>query len=335
MERVTFVSEDAPDVSRGFVPRPDAAEALRSRIAGDGGPTPPVVVLYGPPGSGKTALVAAIAHELAGGTADRRSVLWLNLARSADRLDGLMQAMGVIERHDERPPSQQDLPDPAQELMDYMEDPQSHDRYDPSSDLPDWLSDRACLMVLDDVSLVEAARPLLVGAAGCPRVLIARDAQVADDLAVPAVRLDAMNPEQSLALIESRVGTRLNPGERASALQLAEAVGRLPLALEVLSAARSSLDVPWSAVCEGVFAEASRERTPGEDFAGESADRPIGLQAVVGWVLKAFRPTSANPSCGSVCFGSGRGSPRNWPGGCGASTRGRPSPGFVVSREWA
>src|SRR5205814_864397 len=30
----------------------------------------------------------------------------------------------------------------------------------------------------------------------------------------------------------------------------------------------------------------ARPRTPGEDFAGESADRPIRLRAVVGWVLK-------------------------------------------------
>ena len=98
-ERATFVSEDAPEVSRGFVPRPDAARAVRSRIAGGVGSSPPVVVLYGPAGTGKTALVAAIAQELARGTAGRRSVLWLNLARSSDHLDGLMQAIGVIERH--------------------------------------------------------------------------------------------------------------------------------------------------------------------------------------------------------------------------------------------
>jgi SpoVK/Ycf46/Vps4 family AAA+-type ATPase len=113
---VTFVSEDAPEVSRGFVSRPVAAKALLSRIAGSAKTSPPVVVLYGPAGTGKTALVAAIARELAGGKTERRSVLWLNLARSSDPLDGLMRALGVIERHDGRPPSRKVLPDPAEEL---------------------------------------------------------------------------------------------------------------------------------------------------------------------------------------------------------------------------
>ena len=64
----------------------------------------------------------------------------------------------------------------------------------PSDDLRSWLSERACLMVLDDVSLADEARPLLVGAAGRPTVVIARDVKVADDLAVPAVRLEADGP---------------------------------------------------------------------------------------------------------------------------------------------
>src|SRR5262249_30101543 len=148
-ERVTFVSEDAPEVARGFVPRPEAAEALRCRIAGGGGPTSPVVVLYGPAGTGKTALVAAIGPELAGGTAGRRRVVWLSLGRASEHLDGLMHAIGVIERHDGRPPSSQERPDPAEEMMSYLLDPSAFETPDPSQDLRDWLRDCACLLVLD------------------------------------------------------------------------------------------------------------------------------------------------------------------------------------------
>jgi hypothetical protein len=129
-------------------------------------------------------------------------------------------------------------------------------------------------------------RPKQVAAAGCPTVLIARDEKVALDLGMPALRLDAMDPKECLALIESRIGGRLDAGERAVALQLAEAVGRLPLALEVLSAARFSLDGSWSAVRDGILAEVAGLRVPAEDFAGGSADRPIWLQAIVSWVLK-------------------------------------------------
>jgi hypothetical protein len=287
MGRLTFVAEDAPDVPRGFVARPEAAEGLRSGIAGPG---PPVVVLYGPAGAGKTTLAAAVARELAAGAAGRGCVLWLKLGDASGPPDGLMRAIRVIERHDGRPPSRRDTLDPFEEMEEYLgwlRDPERpRDDPDPSDNLRGWLSERACLMVLDDVSLAEEARPLLVGAAGCPTVLIARDVKVADDLAVPAVRLDAMDPGQSLALIESRVGSRLDPGGRASALQLAEAVGGLPLALEVLCAASSSLDVPWPALRDGVFAETSRPRATGEEFAGRAAGRPIHLRGVVGWVLR-------------------------------------------------
>ena len=259
-ERVTFVGEDAPDVPHGFVARPEAAEALHFRLAGGTRLDPPTVVLYGPAGVGKTTLIAAVARELAAGAADRGSVLWLNLRDASDLPDGLMRAIGEIERHDGRPLARKDL--------------------------RGWCSRRACLMVLDDVLSAEGARPLLVGAAGCPTVLIARDVMVAVDLAVPAVRLDAMGPGQSLALIESRVGARLDPVGRASALQLAEAVGGLPLTLEVLCAVSSSLEVPWPALRDSILAQVACPRAPGVEFAGGSTDRPIPLRSVVGWVLR-------------------------------------------------
>ena len=84
------------------------------------GPEPPVVVLYGPAGAGKTTLVAAVAHELAAGVADRGSVLWLNLGDVSDPSDGLMRAIRVIERHDGRPPSRLETLDPDEEWEEYL-----------------------------------------------------------------------------------------------------------------------------------------------------------------------------------------------------------------------
>jgi NB-ARC domain len=248
------------------------------------------VVLYGPAGAGKTTLVATVAHDLAAGVADRGGVLWLNVGDVSDPSLGLMRAVRVIERHDGRPPSRletRDLDEEWEEYLSWMLDPERpRDVPGPSDDLRSWLSERACLMVLDDVSRADDARPLLVGAAGRPTVVIARDVKVDDDLAVRAVRLEGMDPGQSLALIESRVGARLDPDGRASALELAEAVGRLPLALEVLCAAGSSLGIPWSALRDGVLAEASRPRAAGDHRAGGPADRPTRLRDVVGFVLR-------------------------------------------------
>src|SRR4051794_1019643 len=281
--QVTFVAEDAPEVPRDFVARPEAAEPLRSRIAEGAGPGPPVVALYGPAGAGKTTLVAAVAHELAAGAADRRSVLWLNLGDSPGPPDGLMRAIRVIERHDGRPPSRRDTLDPFEEMEEYLRSLTEPDRPPdaPSEDLKAWLSERACVMVLDDVGLAERARPLVVGAGACPTVLIARDVQVAVDLAVPAVRLGAMDPEQSLALIESRVGSRLGPGERASARRAAEAVGHLPLALEVLCAAGTALGLPWSDLLDSLLAETVRLRASRDARARGADDGPTRLRAVV------------------------------------------------------
>ena len=100
------------------------------------------------------------------------------------------------------------------------------------------------------------------------------------------MRLDALDSAQSLALIESRGGAPLDPGGRSSALEVAEAGGRLPLALELVYARPGQLDVSWPVLRDGVLGKTARSVSPRAGFPAGSADRSTGSRAVARWVAE-------------------------------------------------
>src|SRR5205823_5896047 len=77
--------------------------------------------------------------------------------------------------------------------------------------------------------------------------------------AVGATRydLDSMTMEQAMALLTGRLRRTLEGMERCQARVLAEAVGCLPLALE-LAAAQLVDGIPWDTLLEGLEAEVAR-----------------------------------------------------------------------------
>ncbi len=70
-------------------------------------------------------------------------------------------------------------------------------------------------------------------------------AEPVDEVGSQLYQLDFITPEQSLTLMSNRIGRALEETEREEALKLAEAVGYLPIALELV-AARVARKTPWS-----------------------------------------------------------------------------------------
>jgi len=110
------------------------------------------------------------------------------------------------------------------------------------------LQDKAILLVVDDVWQPEHAKHFKVGGPRCQVVITTRRADVADEFGAELHQMDVMTPEQALELLAARLGRKTwEATEREEALRLAEAVGHLPLALE-LAAVRVARGSSWTAL---------------------------------------------------------------------------------------
>ncbi|MFE4360786.1 BTAD domain-containing putative transcriptional regulator [Kitasatospora sp. NPDC056800] len=97
------------------------------------------------------------------------------------------------------------------------------------------LADRRLLVILDNARDAEQVRPLLPGAPGCRTVVTSRtrlDGLTVRNGARPLV-LDVLPAHQALELLARMVGEHRTRAEPRAAAELADACGRLPLALAV------------------------------------------------------------------------------------------------------
>ena len=226
----------APPLPAHFVPRPEVTRDLKARLLATG-PTEPGVptlcALQGMGGIGKTTLAAALAYDPEVQVRFPDAVLWATLGQQPDilsLLSGWVQALG-----------------------DYQFKPLVVETA--STHLRSLLQDKAALIVVDDVWDPDHVRPFLVGGPSCRVLITTRRAAVADE-AVP-IPLDVLTPEQSLDLLAAHLGRALGPAERDDARRLAEAVGFLPLALE-LAAVRVKRGVSWTELHRALEAEVAR-----------------------------------------------------------------------------
>ena len=123
--------------------------------------------------------------------------------------------------------------------------------------LANLLHQKAALLVVDDVWDPAHVPPFLVGGPSCRVLITTRRAAVADVAGAGQIPLDVLTPEQSLDLLAAHLGRALGPAERDDARQLAEAVGFLPLALE-LAAVRVRRGVSWTELRRALEAEVAR-----------------------------------------------------------------------------
>ncbi len=176
----------------------------------------PVVVVFGAPGVGKTALVTQWAHEV--GSRFRDGCLHIDLrdhdsgdaVPPADALATLLRGLGM--------PARAVPADPAQRQARYR----------------DLLADRHVLVVLDDVTCVDQVLPLLPGAACCRVVVTSRD-PLADLVRRPGaerIELDPLPLDDSVALLGALIGRRA-AAHQAAVRSLAVSCRGVPLALRI------------------------------------------------------------------------------------------------------
>ncbi|MGO9919412.1 MAG: DUF4062 domain-containing protein [Isosphaeraceae bacterium] len=227
----------APPLPNYFVERPDASQDLRDRLLGaDRAPGAIVIsAIHGLAGVGKSTLAASLAHDPMVRDRFPDGVLWATLGQQPDLLpvlSGWIQALGDCDFH---PTSVE----PA------------------SAHLRSLLWDKAVLVVADDTWDAAPARLLHVGGPRCLLIITTRDALIAKGVGAELCDLDVMTSAQAIALLSGRLGRTLGGLEFEQAIQLAGAVGYLPLALE-LAAAQVADGITWGELLDDLKAEIGR-----------------------------------------------------------------------------
>jgi hypothetical protein len=235
----------APPPRANVVPRPAEAAALRGLLTADpvAGPDlgqggPRVLAIHGLSGSGKSVLAAVVARDPAVLARFPDGVLWATLGEQpgvGELLSGWIQALGDRDFS-----------------FTLVEAAQRH--------LAGLLQEKAVLMILDDAWGPEHASAMIAGGPRCAVLITTREALVARAAGVAPgdlYELGVMEPDQSLAVLAGGPGRSLTPADRAPALRVAEAVGHLPLALE-LAAAQAADGVSWDELRADLEAETAR-----------------------------------------------------------------------------
>jgi S1-C subfamily serine protease len=228
----------SPSLPAHFVPRPEVTDAIKARLLSKEPTMPGILVvsaIHGLGGIGKSTLVAALAHDPEVQATFSDGILWATLGQQPDLLSLLS---GWI-----------------QELRDYDFRPTTVEAA--SAHLRTLLQDKSILLVVDDVWDLAHALPFRVGSPKCQVLITTRRADVAEEVGAVLYQMDVMTPQQSLDLLSSRLGRLLAEWEHKEALRLAEAVGHLPLALE-LAAVRVGRGSTWVELCEALEEEVAR-----------------------------------------------------------------------------
>ncbi len=179
-------------------------------------PAPPVIVVAGAPGNGKTALAVHVADLVRGHFEDGQ--LFVHLAGAsdasvdvADALGGFLRAMGVS----------------GEELADLPESERS-------SLFRSMLATRRMLVVLDDARDAAQVRPLLPARAGCAVVVTSRSALPELECS-RHVELQPLDRQAGEAMLASEVGARRLEADSGALRVVLDACAGVPLALHVVA----------------------------------------------------------------------------------------------------
>jgi GTPase SAR1 family protein len=125
------------------------------------------------------------------------------------------------------------------------------------------LTEKEALIVLDDAWKREHTVPFLVGGRRCRIIITTRDATIARAAGVESSLhdLDVMTPEEARALITKRLDRPWRDGELTLVDELAEEVGRLPLALSLAVALVAEGDATWEQILGELRQEIARLKT--------------------------------------------------------------------------
>jgi DNA-binding SARP family transcriptional activator/tetratricopeptide (TPR) repeat protein len=206
-----------PPAVADFTGRSEQVTRLKALLApGDDRSGVPVVVISGPPGAGKTALMVRAGHVMRPYFPDGQ--LWAQLDGASDRpsdpagvLGELLRALGV---HGSVIPA---------------------DAEGRAALFRSRLADRRVLIVADDAASAAQVRPLLPGTAGCA-VMVTSRAQLADLAGAQHLPLGPLTEGEAAELLGRIAGADRIAAESAAAGELAAACGQLPLAVRIVGA---------------------------------------------------------------------------------------------------
>ncbi|MFG6103464.1 NB-ARC domain-containing protein [Leptothoe sp. EHU-05/26/07-4] len=212
-----------PPLPEHFVERPEHQDKVKEQLLCDDKKTFGTLVvsaIYGLGGIGKSVLASKLAHddEVQARFAD--GILWSTLGQNPDILPLLSGWIQTLGDHDYKPTA--------------VEAASNH--------LRTLLYDKKVLLVVDDVWDPTRLEAFRVGGYGCCVLVTTREAQIPE---AHRYSLDVMTPEQALELMTQKFKAELNVKDRQQALDFAERVGYLPLALE-LAASQVENGETWS-----------------------------------------------------------------------------------------
>ncbi len=265
---VAIYDPDLPVVSRErLIGRDGLLTAMKLQLC-DGNK----VVLYGLPGSGKTALAVALAHDPEIRQRFSDGVLWAGLGRQP-HLQGLFSHWGALLKID----------------ASITETLKSTEAW--ISVLHNFIGPRNILIVVDDVWQIEDVRGVQSGGPNCAYVLTTRLASIATAFAADhALLVPELLEGDGLRLLAQFAPTVLKD-EQLSAQQLVRSVGGLPLALTLIGKylrtqttngrpqrLRTALDNLQNVEYRLYL---SSPTAPGEQPVSLPDDLPVSLQSVI------------------------------------------------------
>lgn len=201
-----------PASPAGFVGRESELAALADRTQ--------VTVVSGPPGIGKSALVVRAAHRLRGQYSDGQLFVDLQgfagkrALRPADVLPRFLRGLGM----------------PAEQVPIDVDEQAAAFR--------SRVAGKRVLVVLDNAATADQVRPLLPGEPACAVLVTSRN-QLRDLVIIEGARplqLESLTAAEARAALAAQLGDERMAAEAGAAADLAEACGRLPLALRVAGA---------------------------------------------------------------------------------------------------
>jgi DNA-binding SARP family transcriptional activator len=201
---------DIPD----FVGREKELDRIQELLAAKSRSNPPVVMIAGPAGVGKTALSIRAAYQVRNHYPDGQ--LYIDLrgfdqiasVKPFDVLGRFLRALGVAGAS---------VPATLDERVEVYRG---------------LLSERGVLVVLDNVASEEQAVPLLPAYEGCGVIVNSR-ARLGGAMGAEPINLSVLDPSPATALVARLVGVERVEAEPEAAAELVRLCGLLPLAIRV------------------------------------------------------------------------------------------------------
>lgn len=262
-----------PPVVHGFVGRHRETETIRGVLQPGGrAGAPPLIMISGPPGAGKTALALKTAHDAAELYPDGQ--LYADLRGHAPSTCAPLGAQTVLE-----------------EFLRALEVPEIPAGVTEKSALfRSILAHKRILVVLDNAASTATIEPLLPAARTCATMITSRIelSGLAIRYGGRRVTLSRMSVQESLTLLREVIGVRVDR-EYSAARRLVDLCGGLPLALRI-AAERVAGDLMQPIA--GLLGELEDERYRLDALSTTGEDSST-MRAVISWSYHKLEADSA------------------------------------------